>query len=504
VVSEDTGAPIRDVTVTLEDASGFTWVSTTDDQGAFEFRDLPLATLALRIKRNGFVTVSTTASSQTLQDRLTVDYGTLRLIRGGVIAGRVVDIYGDPVVDMPILAYRLAYPSPGDRRIEQVGLVSTNDLGEYRLFGLTPGTYFVSAGLGRGFASAFYGATTVPADAQPVIVRPGGLALGIDIPLRPTMLAQLSGIIVDASGQPGSDSFVILSPARVDGSGVFAPVRVETDDEGRFRFRDLVSGEYQLDVIAFASAGAIATAGSATPAPGRVAPEFASTTVVVTGDPGDVLVRTRRGSQMHGRVTIDGARPSPAAVAGMKVTTLPILLAGSAAEVDVLRATEVSADGTFALTGLSGTRSIGVSGGRPGLTLQRVTLNGADVTDDGVPFGRGSAEDLEIGLTSTLSIVRGQVRDADGKLASAYVIVFSDDRRLWTKVRSRHIAYASAEPDGQFVMSALPPGQYLAVALQYLERNQRANPDLLESLRAHAVTFALAEGETKTLTLARR
>ena len=504
VIFADTGAPVRDFMVTLTAAnSGFALTATTDDDGAFDFRDVPLSTFALRLRKTGYVPVSTSIPLQWLKDRVNVDLGVLRLTRGGVIAGRVVDMFGEPVADMPVQAWSETFPNPGDRRVGSLPPVQTNDLGEYRLFGLMPGTYFVSTGFGRGFASTFYGGATVAADAQAVMVQSGEQVIGIDMPARRAPLAQLSGTVMDANGHAGPDAFVILSTGRLEGASVFTTLRVETDEEGRFRFRDLVPGDYQIDVVGLASMAAISTAGTAAPAPGRLVPEFASASVSVSDQSGEVSIRTTRGSVVRGIVTVDGQRPSSAAVAGLKVTTVPPLLVGSKAEVDVVRDEDVSGDGTFTMTGVTGARRIGISGSR-GLALLRVTLNGADVTDVGVAFGEGPIDGLDIALTSKPAMVKGHVVDSNGSLVAGNVVVFAGDERLRNRLRSRHVAYAAAESAGGFTIDSLPPGQYLAVAIDHLDRNQRGNPGFFEWLKPQAVPFTLADGETKTLTLVRR
>jgi hypothetical protein len=60
-----------------------------------------------------------------------------------------------------------------------------------------------------------------------------------------------------------------------------------------------------------------------------------------------------------------------------------------------------------------------------------------------------------------------------------------------------------ARPDqqGAFQVKDLPPGRYLAAAVDYLEEGEETNPDALERLRNTATPFALEEGDTKTLAL---
>ena len=71
----------------------------------------------------------------------------LELIRGGVITGIVTTSSGEPVVAVRVLAYMLRDgngqpPRYGGAIREQ----PTDDRGIYRIYGLAPGTYIVSAG----------------------------------------------------------------------------------------------------------------------------------------------------------------------------------------------------------------------------------------------------------------------------------------------------------------------------------------------------------------------
>ena len=73
------------------------------------------------------------------------------LPRGGVIAGRVTDELGEPLAGVRMQAMRYQYLPNGQRQLTPVGGVgmpfglATNDLGEFRLYSLMPGTYIVSA-----------------------------------------------------------------------------------------------------------------------------------------------------------------------------------------------------------------------------------------------------------------------------------------------------------------------------------------------------------------------
>src|SRR5262249_24891192 len=68
-----------------------------------------------------------------------------KLTPAPTISGRVVDMYGEPQPGITIQAMRSTYDANGKRALQQVQTARTNDLGEYRLYWVNPGRYFVSA-----------------------------------------------------------------------------------------------------------------------------------------------------------------------------------------------------------------------------------------------------------------------------------------------------------------------------------------------------------------------
>jgi len=93
------------------------------------------------------------------------------------------------------------------------------------------------------------------------------------------------------------------------------------------------------------------------------------------------------------------------------------------------------------------------------------------------------------------------VSDERGEAVSEYsVAVFAEDARRWSE-QSRYLAAVRPDQHGRYLVTGLPPGEYLAVALEYLEEGQGNDPDFLESLRPHATAFVLGEGERKALDL---
>ena len=122
----------------------------TDSEGRYEIKGLPAETYAINVSKPNYVRASWGAARVEgpgkridLAEGQVLEKIDVRLSRAGVITGKIVDEFGDPVTDVFVSAMHYQYIQ-GSRRLTQAGRGgSTNDIGEYRIYGLTPGQYFV-------------------------------------------------------------------------------------------------------------------------------------------------------------------------------------------------------------------------------------------------------------------------------------------------------------------------------------------------------------------------
>jgi len=137
-----------------------------------------------------------------------------------------------------------------------------------------------------------------------------------------------------------------------------------------------------------------------------------------------------------------------------------------------------------------------------GWGLKAVRVQGRDATDAGIEFRSGeNIADVEVEITNRLTQLSGSARNPKGERAEDYsVIVFSRDRSRWDG-DSRHFATLRPDQQGQFEISGLAPGDYYAVALDYLDPADAQDPALLERLVRSAAAFSLQDRESRTLDL---
>jgi hypothetical protein len=193
IVAADTGRPLRRSMVRLS-APGVreTRSTSTDQDGQYEFTDLPAATYTVMASKSGYVSMGykqtrpgSMSSPVGLGAGETKERVDVALMPAGVITGRVVDEYGEPVADTMVSAQRQQFVNGARRPMPSGAPSSSNDIGEFRVHGLAPGEYYVyaaprgpfgpaDANTDRtGYAPAYYPSAQDVASAQRVTVRSG-------------------------------------------------------------------------------------------------------------------------------------------------------------------------------------------------------------------------------------------------------------------------------------------------------------------------------------------
>ena len=155
--------------------------------------------------------------------------------------------------------------------------------------------------------------------------------------------------------------------------------------------------------------------------------------------------------------------------------------------------------------GISGPRRLQLLGAPPGWALKEIRVNGVDITDRPLPFGRTdqSLTGVEVVLTDRVSTLVGTIRDENARPASgASLIVFSTDPAQWYPA-SRFVRKTVAAADGAFALTGLPSGIYYVAAVAQLPPGEDAwqDPEFLDALIPRASTVTIADGQQLSLTV---
>lgn len=508
VTAQSTGTPVRraQVRVMSSDGRGSAAVTSTDNEGRFEVKELTAGRYNVMATKGGYVTTqfgqrrpNEPGTPIELADSQTAEKVNITMMRGGVIAGRVVDDGGEPVAGTQVMAMRYAF-SGGTRRMVSGGAEGgndrTDDQGAFRLFGLPPGEYFVSA-VSRssnimsadvnnteadGFAPTYYPGTPNVAEATRITLRAGQEMTSANFAMIVARLAKVRGRATNSRGEPVTSAMMVLAPADPGQTMSFNNTIVGRD--GVFQFTNVAPGRYNLSVRpnSLPSVGA----------------EFATMPILVGNDDIDNLtIATSLGATARGVISIDDGsaptfKPNQLQVFANPAEPMAMMFGNSSPK--------VNDDYSFELTGLSDRRLIRASAG-PGWFVKAVFRGGDDVTDTGVDFLPGrDVEDLHIVFTQKTTELSGTITDDRNRpVVDVSVLIFPANRDRWT-YQSRYLRTVRPDTEGRYNVRSLPPGEdYLIIAVQNLEPGQGGDPEFLARARDEAKPFTLNEGETKAV-----
>jgi hypothetical protein len=261
VVADD-GKPVVNATLMAQAVNGppFVRPAQVDSEGKFSFEDLPPAGYIVFAIAPGYIDEAmSTGDPNDWPRHLIGAQLKIKLIKGGVITGKVTNSKGDPIVGVPVHAVALNNPSWSPTDFLGAGGAESDDRGIYRIFGLRPGPYVVNAGGAWqfGFATSngfdldvptYYPSATRDT-AIPVAVRSGDETTDIDIKYFGTDGHRISGFVrgaisAGASAANGAVA-IMLSPAGTQSVPAMA-IASPLDQRRAFGFNGIADGEYDL------------------------------------------------------------------------------------------------------------------------------------------------------------------------------------------------------------------------------------------------------------------
>jgi protocatechuate 3,4-dioxygenase beta subunit len=509
-----TGAPVRRAQVRAMSQEGRGGgVTSTDSEGRFEIKDLAAGRYMLMVNKAGYVQASY-GQQRPNEPGTPIDLGegqiaekiAFSLQRGGVISGVVFDDGGEPVAGTQVQAMRYQFMG-GQRRLVPASSDSSDDRGAFRIYGLPPGEYFISAvnRMGQmmvapnmtsteqdGFAPTYYPGTPNLGEAGRVTIKAGQEMTGANFAMVVARMARVSGRVLNSRGEPiGGQRMLMLSPADpLISVGGMNMNNAMLAGDGAFTFTNVAPGRYNLNVRPMGQPGPTE--------------EFAVMPITVGNDDiENLIVTTSLGATIRGVVLTDDGTPPTFRPDQVQIFASPVdmginMIGGGP--------TKVNDDFSFEMNTLFDRRMIraatgGGMGAQSGWYLKAVLFDGEDVTDRGIDFVAGRAyEGLQIIFTRKATDLSGLVTDDRGKpVLDVSVIVFPANRDLWTP-QSRYVRTLRPDTSGRYTIKNLPPlDDYMVIAVQNLESGQGGDPEFLNRAREEAKSFSLNEGETKAV-----
>jgi uncharacterized protein (DUF2141 family) len=511
VIAADTGRPLKRARVSVQSFSigvqglveRVTKTAVTDDNGRFSIPNLPEGKYSVSATKTGYVTMSA-GQRRPLRPGTEIELGVgqaitnldLRLPRGGVITGRIRDEDGEPLARAMVRVMRFQY-LPGGRQLVRVQSDQTDDRGEYRVFGLPPGEYVVTAVAGAferfgrtgasdfpepdeelNYAPTYYPGVTSVFEAARVTVGAGQEHAGVDFSLLLVPTARVRGVIAGSSADTGERATVMLIPEEAGDARRAASYRARPATDSTFTIEMVPPGRY----LAVAMAGAPA---------GRL---YAMQSVVVSGDDIDGLALTLApGGTIGGVIRFEGVGgPMAAEMSKVRIGLGPVepMFTGRGT-------TLTESDGTFRVSDVPPGRQVLRISPPKGWTVRSATLDGRDITEEILDVKAGQTiTGIEVLLSDRGAQIGGAVK-ADGDAVGSTVVIFPADSDQWVP-QSRRIRVAQVDREGRYSIDGLPAGDYLIAAIEDVEPGEWFDPTFLQAIAEGAARIALDEGTRAT------
>lgn len=533
VVKAGSGEPLKKTRVVLRKAEGRDqpYSTLSDAGGRFVLKDVEPGRYRLLVGRNGYVrqeygqrqpnspgTILTLVPGQRLRDLV------FKLVPAAVIAGRVYDEDGEPVPGARMEALQYRYIE-NRRQLTPMRFATTNDRGEYRLYGLAPGRYYISAsyspstawgmmGLGggwgeatreaageEGYAPTYYPGTNDPARATSMEVRQGDEIGGVDIFLLATRAVRVRGRVFNAiTGKPARDASVWLFP-RGSSTRFFSMENRTTVDpaDGKFEIVRVVPGSYTVVAEWYDQENG---QDYRTRMPLEVGSANVEGIELVIGRgvelAGTVQLETGPRSTGLGQTAPTGDLTKPE----QRETPLDLddLFVQLNTEDDFPFGGEsgpVKEDGSFQVKNLSpGEYKVDVwqRGGLPGdYYLKSARLAGDDVLEEGLTVSGPVRGALELVLSPAGGRIEGAVLTADGKpFSGARVVLVPDERR---RKRTDLFKTTTTDQYGRFTLRGIPPGEYKLFAWEDIEPGAYQDAEFLRPYEEKGKETRIREGD---------
>jgi protocatechuate 3,4-dioxygenase beta subunit len=500
VLRADTGEPLRkaDVEMWEEENPGQVSDAATDSMGRFELKNLEPGRYRLSAKHNGYVRQEygqtkpdAAGSLLTLSPGQKVTDITIRLIPAAVITGHIFDEDGEPVQGAQVTALFSTF-SNGQRELVHAGEARTNDLGEYRIYGLTPGQYMVEAlkqprllavlKPEQGYVPIYYPGVSDATRAAPISVRAGDEFSSADITLQTAQTVSLRGrVISGVGGGPGfhAQIYLVSQGTTTSGSHVVSHSFVN-DPRGGFELRGVAPGAYSLYAFLYEV--------------GRG--ELARQPIEVAGtDLDGINLTLAPGVDIRGRLRVEGNLDS--SVSPFQVSLSPknirVIFGGIPNDV-------VKPNGTFLLKNAFDDKyEIDVDGLPANYFVKSARLDGLDALAAGVTIESTQTHGLlDILVSPNGARIDGVVSKDEQPFQGASVTLVPDPPR---RGEMRLFESTTTDQLGHFVLQGIAPGDYKLFAWENIDQEAYKSSDFLLPFENRGKSVQVTEGSLLSVQL---
>lgn len=470
VISDATSQPLQRAQVVLRPAAGTAPAigAETDENGRFIINRISPGSYTVMAQRDGYLpNAAARRGAIRIPPVILLNEGThmrdltFRMKPWGVIAGRVKFDDGEPASGASVQLYKET-TFRGRHSMQIVASARVDDRGDFRVAGLAPGGYYVSATRTRPvsrdleeqetiddegrpltqyrYATTFFPSAQKLGDATLVHVESGQEIGGIDVFLKPVPSVNIRMRTINGiTGFAIQNATIVFRRLAADGlASISVPVDMRRYRDG-FEIRGITAGPYLITADANHDGK-------------RIFDRALLTVTDAAIDNFEMVLSAEK--EMPGVIRLDDS--AQVDLSKLRVSLEPRSDLNPSAGSGVRQAqfqTKVVPGETY---------DAYVENMPPDLYIKTVRLGNIDIGPDGIS-GLAAAPNvpLEITLSARSGKLLGRAFTADGRTASGATILIVPD-----PIQGRTAAYqaVSADDYGVFRMTGIPPGNYTAFA----------------------------------------
>jgi Carboxypeptidase regulatory-like domain len=346
-----------------------------------------------------------------------------------------------------------------------------------------------------------------------VTVTSGQERSAVNLQLTPVPMARVSGTL---SAPTGSAAYIPIKLTRDSQNADRDAITTMTDDNGRFTFLAVPSGDYtllaldtpppvtffgQFTIVDTKGAEVSGIAGSESPAKPDATPStlWASTPLSVgETDVADLAISLRQGFTISGQVEFEGTdRPTAEQLAETSVYIAP-----ANGDMGTFQMAPAKLDKSDRFTTMAlppGRYLLNVMCPADRWSLQSVVAADRDISGVAIEIESRNLSNVVLKMTDRPASLSGSVQASENATQQgAFVVVFPTDPETWItmdEVSSGRIRKASVADNGHYEFRALFPGDYYVAAIRDSAVDDWQDPAVLKQLIADAVHVQIGEGE---------
>lgn len=441
-----------------------------------------------------------------------------RMTPSATVSGRVLGSNGEPLVSMQVELLPETFDASGRRNLIPLTQVDTDDRGEYRLFSVEPGRYYISArwtrialarqevnselrtvdaadSNGQRYAPAYYPSSPDLARAVLVDVKAGDALMSMDVTMRPPSRQprrNIRGRVIDATtGQApplNSGPTFALIPRDAEYLNSLPAWDPHLMADGSFELRDVAEGSYWFVVRLTSVRTNAGTAGRTAVVPLNLG----------GGDIERFTVNLLPVAAVSGKVTLDGGPWSAADNLQIRLNANRIGAFTMNMSANPSRALFQS-DGTFVMVNVNpADYDLVINGLPPDAYIKLARFGGVDALAQRIAISGPTSTLLEVDVSTKAGQLTGVVLDRDRKPTPGVEAILIPEGPARRPDRYKT---ARTDANGRFLLRGIAPGNYRLYAFESIERFRYFDAEFVRPFESFGKSVRIEEGARGTIDL---